>query len=92
MRPRWSAVALATVLIAGCGSDGSTVLVQESGAGSSQAATSPTAGDPPPSAPLYQQILHRARNYRGNPLWLGVFTGALLVFMLGLAVVTLRRG
>jgi hypothetical protein len=46
----------------------------------------------PPSAPLYQQILHRARNYRGNPLWLGVFTGALLVFMLGLAVVTLRRG
>jgi hypothetical protein len=60
-----------------------------SGAGTAQAATSPTAGDPAPSASLPERILHRARQYRGNPAWLGVVTGALLVVALGFGAVTL---
>jgi hypothetical protein len=60
-----------------------------SGAGTSQAATSPTAGDPSPSSSLPERILHRARHYRGNPPWLGIVTGTLLVVALGFGVVSL---
>jgi hypothetical protein len=77
-------------VLSGCASD-PPALTPTAGAGSAEAATSPTAGEPPSTAPLGQRLIHRARQYRGNPTWLGVITGALLVVGLGFGVVGLLR-
>ena len=90
MRRRTSVAALTALLLSGHAGDRVEAWVP-SGAGTSQAATSPTAGDPPSSASLPHRILHRARQYRGNPPWLGIATGVLLVAALGFGVVTLAE-
>jgi hypothetical protein len=61
------------------------------GAGSAVAATSPTGAELPPGAPALRRLVHHARQYRGNPIWLGVVVGALLVVGLGCGVVVLLR-
>jgi hypothetical protein len=82
------ALALSSVL-SGCGDGAPGPRPPVGGAGSPVAATSPTAPDPPAAAGLTQRILHRARLWRGNPVALGVVTGALLVVSLGLGLYTL---
>jgi hypothetical protein len=89
MKDAWIVLALSCALVPGCGV--STALRAPAGAGSPPAATSPTASEPRPSAPLAERILQEARHYRGNPPWLGALTGALLAAALGLGLVTLRR-
>ena len=88
MSRRGIVAALIALLLTGYAGDSVEAWVP-SGAGTSQAATSPTVGDPPPSASLPARMLHRGRQYRGNPPWLGIATGALLVVALGFGVVTL---
>jgi hypothetical protein len=88
MRRCWIVAALTALVLSGYAGHGVEAWVP-SGAGTSQAATSPTAGDPPPSASLPERIFLRARQYRGNPPWLGIATGALLVVALGFGAATL---
>jgi len=88
MRRLIVALALSS-LLSGCGDGAPAPRPPVAGAGSSLAATSPTAPDPPAALALPRRILHRARLWRGNPVPLGVVTGALLVVSLGLGVYTL---
>jgi hypothetical protein len=83
------ALALVAALAAGCARHAGVPGPAAGGAGSPREATSPTvASDEAPSA-LPARVLYRAREFRGNPVPLGVLTGAVLVVALGLGVVTL---
>jgi hypothetical protein len=90
MRRWWIAVAL-TVWLSGFAPPGAVARAPGAGAGSSETATSPTAAvqAPPSWSSWPERLLYRAREYRGNPAWLGIVTGALLVVALGFGVVTL---
>jgi hypothetical protein len=52
--------------------------------------TSPAGGDLDTPAPLAEELLRRARPFRGNPAVLGILTGSVLAVALVMGVFTIR--
>jgi hypothetical protein len=89
MKKRAISLALGILLLSGGAVDSPPTRAQ--GAGTAVAATSPTGAELPTGASALQRLLHHARQYRGNPIWLGVAVGALLLLGLGSGAVVLVR-
>jgi hypothetical protein len=76
--------AMASILLGGCGS-------RPESSGSVNLGllpTSPARVSDDTAASLSEKIIHRAREFRGNPWPLGILTGAVLLVALGLGVYT----
>jgi hypothetical protein len=91
MKKHWPALALGMLLLSGCTIGNPPGPAGPTGAGSAATATSPAGSELAPGAPALQRLMHHARQYRGNPAWLGVLVGALLLVGLGGGVSVLLR-
>jgi hypothetical protein len=91
MKKRSVALALGMLLLSGGAFDGRPALALSTGAGSADTATSPAGAELPPGASAPRRLMHHARQYRGNPAWLGVIVGGLLLVGLGSGVAVLLR-
>jgi hypothetical protein len=84
MMRRAIVVAVASILLGGCGSRAES----SSGVNLGLLPTSPAGFSDDTAASLPEKIIHRAREFRGNPLPLAVLTGTVLLVALGLGVYT----
>jgi hypothetical protein len=78
------AVVVASILLGGCGSRPE----PSGGVNLGLLPTSPAGFSDDAPASLPEKIIHRAREFRGNPLPLGILTGVVLLVALGLGVYT----
>jgi hypothetical protein len=84
-------LALLGVVLGGCGHRNERAPGQASGTFSLGAKpTSPAGVGSDTAATLAERIVQRGRQFRGNPLPLGVLTGSVLLVALGLGVYTIR--
>jgi hypothetical protein len=75
-------VSLSVMLLGGCGASDTFLR---------GVPTSPAGFDDEAPAALPRRIIQQGRQFRGNPIALGVLTGAALVAALGLGAYTLHR-
>ena len=79
-------LALCAVLLGGCGRGGEPT---SGGPPRGDVATSPAGVDEDAPAALPHRVIQRAREFRGNPIPLGILTGTVLLVAFVLGVYTL---